>query len=97
MYIDMPNPRPLSNNVDLEKVWYVNEEQYASANTNNVQQIMQMNTTPLQQTNNSNSNSQYVGVQSIMQESVKQNRFFNAEPTIPQNPTFVQQQNEVLN
>ena len=97
MYIDMPNPRPLSNNVDLEKVWYVNEEQYASANTNNVQQIMQMNTIPLQQTNNSNSNSQYVGVQSIMQESVKQNRFFNAEPTIPQNPTFVQQQNEVLN
>ena len=22
MYIDLPNPRPLSNNVDLEKVWY---------------------------------------------------------------------------
>ena len=22
MYIDLPNPRPLSNNVDLENVWY---------------------------------------------------------------------------
>ena len=22
MYIDLPNPRPLSNNVDLEDVWY---------------------------------------------------------------------------
>ena len=22
MYIDLPNPRPLSNNVNLEKVWY---------------------------------------------------------------------------
>lgn len=26
MYIDIPNPRPLSNNVDLEKVWYVKKE-----------------------------------------------------------------------
>ena len=22
LYIDLPNPRPLSNNVDLENVWY---------------------------------------------------------------------------
>ena len=22
MYVDLPNPRPLSNNVDLENVWY---------------------------------------------------------------------------
>ena len=22
MYVDLPNPRPLSNNVDLTKVWY---------------------------------------------------------------------------
>ena len=26
MYIDLPNPRPLSNNVDLETVWYQSEE-----------------------------------------------------------------------
>lgn len=26
MYIDLPNPRPLSNNVDLEKVWYAAKE-----------------------------------------------------------------------
>ncbi|MBE6158064.1 MAG: ATP-binding protein [Firmicutes bacterium] len=26
MYIDLPNPRPLSNNVDLETVWYQVEE-----------------------------------------------------------------------
>ena len=25
MYIDLPNPRPLSNNVDLENVWYIKE------------------------------------------------------------------------
>lgn len=27
MYIDIPNPRPLSNNVDLEKVWYARNEE----------------------------------------------------------------------
>ena len=26
MYIDLPNPRPLSNNVDLEKVWYTERD-----------------------------------------------------------------------
>ena len=26
MYIDLPNPRPLSNNVDLENVWYKKKE-----------------------------------------------------------------------
>ena len=27
MYIDLPNPRPLSNNVNLEKVWYTDSKQ----------------------------------------------------------------------
>jgi hypothetical protein len=30
MYIDLPNPRPLSNNVDLEKVWYTDTSQAAA-------------------------------------------------------------------
>lgn len=31
MYIDLPNPRPLSNNVDLEKVWYTEPAQQSAA------------------------------------------------------------------
>lgn len=38
MYIDLPNPRPLSNNVDLEKVWYTN--QTSNIDQVNVQTIM---------------------------------------------------------
>ena len=30
MYIDLPNPRPLSNNVDLEKVWYTERSEMNS-------------------------------------------------------------------
>ena len=45
MYIDLPNPRPLSNNVDLEKVWYNTPVQQPQ---NSVQNIMQ------QQVNTSN-------------------------------------------
>ncbi len=42
MYIDLPNPRPLSNNVDLENVWYKEEspsgvvEQAAVSNGNGI-------------------------------------------------------------
>ena len=32
MYIDLPNPRPLSNNVDLEKVWYTEKNAVATQN-----------------------------------------------------------------
>ena len=38
MYVDLPNPRPLSNNVDLEKVWYT---QQAGGTAANVQAVMQ--------------------------------------------------------
>ena len=34
MYVDLPNPRPLSNNVDLEKVWY--EDETGAQNTMNM-------------------------------------------------------------
>ena len=40
MYIDLPNPRPLSNNVDLEKVWYTAAGGSAATN---VQAVMQQN------------------------------------------------------
>ncbi len=39
MYIDLPDPRPLSNNVDLEKVWY---EAPAAPNPNDVEMLMKM-------------------------------------------------------
>ena len=38
LYVDLPNPRPLSNNVDLEKVWYT---QQAGGTAANVQAVMQ--------------------------------------------------------
>lgn len=44
MYIDLPNPRPLSNNVDLENVWYEKETSNQAVQNNqaaNVQTIMQ--------------------------------------------------------
>lgn len=44
MYIDLPNPRPLSNNVDLENVWYEKETPNQAVQNNqaaNVQTIMQ--------------------------------------------------------
>ena len=31
MYIDLPNPRPLSNNVDLETVWYSSTKSFSPA------------------------------------------------------------------
>ena len=44
MYIDIPDPRPLSNNVDLEHVWYIAPSQNNSsiyANVNQYQQTQQ--------------------------------------------------------
>ena len=43
MYIDLPNPRPLSNNVDLEQVWY---QMPTSQNPNDVTTIMAMQRNP---------------------------------------------------
>lgn len=45
MYVDLPNPRPLSNNVDLEKVWYESiavpsTSQTITADPNSVSNIM---------------------------------------------------------
>jgi len=37
MYIELPNPRPLSNNVDLTEVWYENK------NTTNIQVMQNIN------------------------------------------------------
>ena len=39
MYIDLPDPRPLSNNVDLEKVWYTAQ---ASARPEDVSPVMEI-------------------------------------------------------
>ena len=39
MYIEMPNPRPLSNNVDLENVWYREIEEPQAPPTNIYQNV----------------------------------------------------------
>ena len=39
LYIDLPNPKPLSNNVDLETVWYTGQ---AVAPTTDVSALMTM-------------------------------------------------------
>ena len=40
MYIELPNPRPLSNNINLEDVWY-KEEAKLNQNQNNLNQYVQ--------------------------------------------------------
>ena len=40
MYIDMPNPQPLSNNIDLKKIWFSQTTNESPQNINNVQAIM---------------------------------------------------------
>ena len=94
MYIDLPNPRPLSNNVDLEKVWYTerpkqNAEQPASAG---VAQPQPVNTTAL----DSNQVQQPVDVQvqqsvdptSVAQQVIQANT--QAAVAVPQQPIEVQ-------
>ena len=39
MYIEIPNPRPLSNNVDLETVWYKEKEMNQNIGTPNPNQV----------------------------------------------------------
>ncbi len=43
MYIDLPNPRPLSNNVDLEKVWYKDSAPQTQQQTQIYQQATDVN------------------------------------------------------
>ena len=49
MYIDIPNPRPLSNNVNLEDVWYKKEEQPQTQSNWNQQNINQAQVLPTSQ------------------------------------------------
>ncbi len=48
MYIDLPNPRPLSNNVDLEKVWYT-EPEAAPVQNQNIQAVANADATAMAQ------------------------------------------------
>ena len=49
MYLEMPNPTPLSNNVDLKNVWYQETVQHVSVQqltpTNEIDSIMQQQAT----------------------------------------------------
>ena len=40
MYIDLPNPRPLSNNVDLENVWYEVKSNVTTDEKNNSEELV---------------------------------------------------------
>ena len=56
MYIDLPNPRPLSNNVDLKVVWYQNNsstlinQSVASSNISGTPSVQTANFMPVQGT-----------------------------------------------
>lgn len=69
MYIDLPNPRPLSNNVNLEEVWYQNNNMQSNVDIKYIQPIK------IDQTSQS---------ESINQENTipSPNRFINVQPEI---------------
>ena len=76
MYIDIPNPRPLSNNVDLDTVWYATENQETNQN---VQQPMVQRTSQEQQ--EILTDSDHVDVNVLLSKEVN-----NATYTQPQQP-----------
>ncbi len=69
MYIDLPNPRPLSNNVNLEEVWYQNNNMQSNVDIKYIQPIK------IEQTSQSGS---------INQENTipSPNRFINVQPEV---------------
>ena len=84
MYIDLPNPRPLSNNVDLENVWYENKTQQAVPNPQaaSVQTIMQQqlrSATPQQQMQVQQAQPQMMQQQAQPQQQVQTQRFINTQ------------------
>lgn len=85
MYIDLPNPRPLSNNVDLEKVWYNSPVQQPQ---NSVQNIMQ------QQVNTSNffqQASNRVVNQTTNQVPIQYSQRIQGQPVAQNGPQTVKQ------
>lgn len=54
MYIQLPNPRPLSNNVDLDVVWYKKESNTSIINNDNIN--INFNNTGFNTDNNLNNN-----------------------------------------
>ena len=85
MYIDLPNPRPLSNNVDLEKVWYNTPVQQPQ---NSVQNIMQ------QQVNTSNffqQASNRVVNQTTNQVPIQYSQRIQGQPVAQNGPQTVKQ------
>ena len=76
MYIDIPNPRPLSNNVDLDTVWYATENQETNQN---VQQPMEQGTSQEQQ--EILTDSDHVDVNVLLSKELN-----NATYTQPQQP-----------
>ena len=76
MYVDLPNPRPLSNNVDLEKVWYTAGNQAVT----NVQTVMQQQALAQQQ------------AQVAQQQAVAQQQIISQQQAVAQQQMAAQQQ-----
>ena len=54
MYVQLPNPRPLSNNVDLDVVWYKKENNTSIINNDSIN--INFNNTGFNTDNNLNNN-----------------------------------------
>ncbi len=102
MYIDLPNPRPLSNNVDLENVWFTS----STANTNNVNQNLPLNTpnqqniTPTYQTPPTTQNQQVLGnsqTNSLIQSNTVSTNDISSGNTQPTATTQVMPQGTYIN
>lgn len=96
MYIDIPNPRPLSNNVDLETVWYEKKNEGttnvaipAQADPNSVANIMQ------QQAQNM-SRQQFASVEQVAPSASQVVQQMPTGQAVPAQPT-VQPQQQVQN
>lgn len=75
MYIDIPNPKPLSNDVDLEKVWYQPEQEQQININQAVQTTQNVNEIVMQQVQKE----QFNNPSQEIQTQINQPRFINQE------------------
>jgi len=66
MYIDLPNPRPMSNNVDIQTVWYDESRLVARRVSNPVVNNNVPVMSPLGGMNNNTYNNLSMGSRSVM-------------------------------
>ncbi len=81
MYIDIPNPRPLSNNVDLDTVWYATENPEVNQN---IQQPMEQGTSQEQQ--EILTDSDHVDVNVLLSKEVNNATYTQPQQVAPSTP-----------